>query len=304
MKKINKIFLLAIILCLFANMLGCAKRNVNVQKNDEHRRQSWLKYINWDAERLSYSGKNIKIAVIDSGIDQNIPELNCKIDIETSVVKSNKESDVKHGTAVASIISAENHSDNQVNGIAHNARIVSIDVTNQSEGIVEVGDLIKGIEKAIEYKVDIINISIGCLKDDEELKSVIKKAWDNNIIIVSSAGNYMENNVLYPSKYKETLSVGSLNKKGKIISPQGDVDKKVVYFIGENIVSAIGNNEYAGCEGTSFSTAICTGLVALLLEKKNDKKSVKEYIENLDYSNGIDFIEIINIKYHIARNAR
>ena len=32
MKKINKIFLLAIILCLFANMLGCAKRNVNVQK--------------------------------------------------------------------------------------------------------------------------------------------------------------------------------------------------------------------------------------------------------------------------------
>lgn len=275
-------------------MLGCAKRNVNVQKNDEHRRQSWLKYINWDAERLSYSGKNIKIAVIDSGIDQNIPELNCKIDIETSVVKSNKESDVKHGTAVASIISAENHSDNQVNGIAHNARIVSIDVTNQSEGIVEVGDLIKGIEKAIEYKVDIINISIGCLKDDEELKSVIKKAWDNNIIIVSSAGNYMENNVLYPSKYKETLSVGSLNKKGKIISPQGDVDKKVVYFIGENIVSAIGNNEYAGCEGTSFSTAIYTGLVALLLEKKNDKKSVKEYIENLDYSNGIDFIEIIN----------
>ena len=294
MKKINKIFLLAIILCLFANMLGCGKRNVNVQKNDEHRRQSWLKYINWDAERLSYSGKNIKIAVIDSGIDQNIPELNCKIDIETSVVKSNKESDVKHGTAVASIISAENHSDNQVNGIAHNARIVSIDVTNQSEGIVEVGDLIKGIEKAIEYKVDIINISIGCLKDDEELKSVIKKAWDNNIIIVSSAGNYMENNVLYPSKYKETLSVGSLNKKGKIISPQGDVDKKVVYFIGENIVSAIGNNEYAGCEGTSFSTAICTGLVALLLKKKNDKKSVKEYIENLDYSNGIDFIEIIN----------
>jgi subtilisin family serine protease len=253
-----------------------------------------LKYINWDGERLSYSGKNIKIAIIDSGIDQNIPELNCKIDIETSVVKSNKESDVKHGTAVASIISAENHSDNQVNGIAHNARIVSIDVTNQSEGIVEVDDLIKGIEKAIEYKVDIINISIGCLKDDKELKSVIKKAWDNNIIIVSSAGNYMKNNVLYPSKYKETLSVGSLNKKGKIISPQGDVDKKVVYFLGENIVSAIGNNEYAGCEGTSFSTAICTGLVALLLEKKNDKKSVKEYIENLDYSNGIDFIEIIN----------
>ena len=131
MKKINKIFLLAIILCLFANMLGCAKRNVNVQKNDEHRRQSWLKYINWDAERLSYSGKNIKIAVIDSGIDQNIPELNCKIDIETSVVKSNKESDVKHGTAVASIISAENPSYKFLNFIHFNINYYKVSYCSQ-----------------------------------------------------------------------------------------------------------------------------------------------------------------------------
>lgn len=51
--------------------------------------------------------------------------------------------------------------------------------------------------------------------------------------------------------------------------------------------------KYAGCEGTSFSTAICTGLVALLLEKNNDKKAVKKYLEELDFSNSVDFVKII-----------
>lgn len=296
MKKNNKLLVLAIILYLCINMLGCEQRNADIKtaKKVVHRRQSWLKSINWDDERLSYSGKNIKIAVIDSGIDQNIPELKGKIDFETMVAKGNDNVDVKHGTAVASIICAESHSDKQVNGIAYDAKIISIDVTNQSDGIVDVNDLINGINIAIEYNVDIINVSMGCLSDDNNLKKVIKNAWDKNIIIVASAGNYTQNDVLYPSKYEESLCVGAVDKKGKILYPEGNVEKKVIFFPGEKIVSAIGNNEYAGCEGTSFSTAICTGLVALLLEKNNDKKAVKKYLEELDFSNGVDFVKIIN----------
>lgn len=264
------------------------------RKKKEHRRQSWLKTINWDTERLSYSGNNINIAIIDSGVDKSIPELSGKIQFETTVIKENIQSDVKHGTAVASIISAENHSDSQVKGIACGANLISIDVTNQSDGIVDVKDLVKGINVAIKYNVDIINISIGCLVGDNDLKKVIKKALDKNIIIIASAGNYIKNDILYPSKYEGVVAVGSLSKKGKILYPRGETKKKIIYLPGEKIVSAIGNNKYAGCEGTSFSTAICTGLVALLLEKKNDKKAVKEYVEGLDFSKGMDFIKIIN----------
>lgn len=178
MKKTNKILLLTIIVCVCANMMGCAHNNsidIEFRENVEHRRQRWLKAINWDNKRLNYSGKNIKIAVIDSGIDKKIPELNGKIEIETTVVKEKEKADVKHETAVASIISAESHSDNQVSGIAQDAKIVSIDVTNQSDGIVDVNDLINGINRAIEYNVDIINVSVGILTDDNNLEKAIQK---------------------------------------------------------------------------------------------------------------------------------
>lgn len=50
-----------------------------IKNNEKHRCQSWLKSINLDNVRLSYSGKNIKIVVNDSGINRNIPELKGKI---------------------------------------------------------------------------------------------------------------------------------------------------------------------------------------------------------------------------------
>ncbi len=292
MKKINRRVIWAVVVCLVINIVGCARNEKKVEK--AHRRQSWLKTINWDTERLNYSGSNIKIAIIDSGVDKHTPELSGKIEFETTVIKANMQSDVKHGTAVASIISAQDYSDNQVRGIACGAKLISVDVTNQSDGIVDVKDLIKGISVAIDCDVDIINISIGCLTSDANLEKVIKKALDKNIIIIASAGNYTKNNILYPSKYEGVVAVGSLSKKGTIMYPVGENEKKIIYLPGEKIVSAIGDSKYAGCEGTSFSTAICTGLVALLLEKKNDKKAVKEYIESLDFSKGIDFIKIIN----------
>ena len=93
--------------------------------------------------------------------------------------------------------------------------MISIDVTNQSDGIVDVKDLVKGINVAIKYNVDIINISIGCLLGDNDLEKVIKKALDKNIIIIASAGNYIKNDILYPSKYEGVVAVGSLSKKGK-----------------------------------------------------------------------------------------
>ena len=276
------------------NMAACSKEKTIRNEKIKHRRQSWLSNINWDEKRLDYTGKNIRIAIIDSGIDTEIRELSGKVEIEKSIVAKSKHNDKKHGTAVASIIAGESDSEKQVEGIAPDVSVISIDVTNQKDGIVDVDDLAKGINEAIDGNVDIINISVGCTKDNENLKSSVKKAIDNNIIIVASAGNYTKNNILYPSKYEGVLSVGSLNKKGEILYPKELIDKKVLYFPGEKIVAAIGDNKYSGCEGTSFSNAICTGLVALLLEKKNDKNAVKKYLEEIEYLNGLDFVKIID----------
>ena len=292
-KSICRIFSFIISISIVLSTVACSKESGIQKSKIKHRRQSWLNTINWDENRLDYTGKNIRIAIIDSGIDMEVKELSGKIKNEKNIADISNYNDKKHGTAVASIIAAESSSEKQVEGIAPDVSIVSIDVTNQEDGIVEVSDLAEGINEAISNGVDIINVSVGCTEDNENLKQAVENAINNNVIIIASAGNYTQDNILFPSKYDGVLSVGSLNKKGEILYPKEVTDKKVLYFPGEKIVAAIGNNKYSGCEGTSFSNAICTGLVALLLEKKNDKKAVKRYLEEIDYTNSLDFVKII-----------
>jgi len=185
---------------LIVGAVVCFYTNNSSNKLQKHRRQSWLSQIGWN-DRLSYSWKGIKIAVIDTGVDSTVSELNTAIIEEKRIVHTNENNDVAHGTAICGIIAGEAKDENQAMGIAKDSRIISIDVIDDENGIVQIEHLIKGLNYAIEKNVDIINISVGCLKESKELKSVINKAIDKDIIVIASGGNYMENNVLYPAQY-------------------------------------------------------------------------------------------------------
>ena len=288
MKKLK----IVVISLMVVGAVVCFYTNNSSNKLQKHRRQSWLSQIGWN-DRLSYSGKGIKIAVIDTGVDSTVSELNTAIIEEKRIVHTNENNDVAHGTAICGIIAGEAKDENQAMGIAKDSRIISIDVTDDENGIVQIEHLIKGLNYAIEKNVDIINISVGCLKESKELKSVINKAIDKDIIVIASGGNYMENNVLYPAQYDEVICIGAVDKDYNILSPKGVSNKKIIYFPGKNIVAPIGGNHYAGCDGTSFSTAICTGLAALLLEKNNDKSTLNDYLTGINFINDIDFCKII-----------
>lgn len=288
----KKLKIVGISLMVIGIIVGCYINNNSV-KVKEHRRQSWLSLIGWDNNRLGYSGKGIKVAVIDTGVDTMISELTDAVIEEKRIVNTNKNDDVTHGTAICGIIAGEAKEENQAMGIAINSKIISIDVTDDKNGIVEIENLVEGIKCAIEKKVDIINVSVGCLKDSKELKKVINEAIDKDIMVIASGGNYMEDNVLYPAKYDGVICVGSVDNNKEVISPKGILSKKVIYFPGKNIVAPIGANHYAGCNGTSFSTAICTGLATLLLEKKNNKSDLKEYLMSINYYDNMDFCKIV-----------
>ena len=289
----HKVCIVIVTLAMLINISACSLNHEKNYSKKEHRRQSWLTEINWDDNRLDYTGRNITVAIVDSGIDTETTELHGKVVLEKKIVSDGKKNDTKHGTAVASIIAAEPYTEKNVEGIATGVSIVSIDVTDQENGRVNVKDLADGINFAVDNKVDIINVSVGCLENNRELKNAVDRAIDSDIIIVASAGNYTKDDILYPSKYDGVLSVGSLSKQRKIKYPQGNIKKKVIYLPGENIVAAIGKGKYTGCDGTSFSNAICSGLVALLLEKNNDKEAVKRYIEGIDFTDSIDFVSLV-----------
>lgn len=291
-KRWTKVVIIA--LSLFALSILVVKfRIVNKDTIPKHRIQRWLKNIQWDQERQLYSGKNIKIAVIDTGVDTDVDELENKITKTVSVAtEDSKEDDNEHGTAISTIIAGNPKNDKGVLGVAPGASIVSIDVTNNSDGTVALDNLIKGINLAIEEKVDIINISIGISETSKELENTINNAFKKGIIVVAACGNYMDGDILYPAKYPNVISVGSINKKGDIQSPKNYTESSVIYLPGENVVTAIGKQRYSGAYGTSFSTAICTGIIALVLEKRSDISGE----DVVAYFNGKSQFDNVNVK--------
>ena len=174
--------------------------------------------------------------------------------------------------------------------MAENAQILSVDVTDQKNGAIEVDNLVEGIEYAIRQKVDIICISAGVKKDSKKLRQVIEKAYDAGIVIVAASGNYMENDILYPAKYKEVLAAGALSKEKNIISPKGNFDKKVIYLPGENIVTAGSNGGYIGISGTSAAAPILSGIVALM--KERNKQLTNEKIMNYFNTYTLDYMDV------------
>ena len=149
-------------------------------------------YIGTEIPRMDgIDGTGIKIAVIDTGVDFNHPDLfgwgpDGKVIGGYNFIEENQlPMDTNgHGTKVAGIIAA----DGNTLGVAHKAKILAYKVSEDGEGVSS--ELIrKAIEKAIEDKADIINISLGVNKTNSKIDNAVNHAWDNGIFVVTAAGN-------------------------------------------------------------------------------------------------------------------
>ena len=254
--------------------------------------QWWLDEINWNHSCRMYTGKNVKIAVIDTFVDvthSDLRHLSIKQYPKNADTDHFTQSNSNHATGIVGIIAAYPSSCNGILGIAYNAEIISIDIQkNNSVDQVDVIDLVNAINDAILLDVDIINISLGTATYSSELKKAIYNAINKNIVIVSAAGNHIANKILYPAAFENVIAVGALSKNGEKISPIGDTQKEIVFLPGENIVTIAPDNSYASMFGTSASTAIMTGICALLIEANPalSVKSIYEYFSKIQ--RGID----------------
>ena len=136
-------------------------------------------------------GTGIKIAIIDTGVDFNHPDLfgwgpDGKVIGGYNFIQENQlPMDTNgHGTKVAGVIAA----DGNTLGVAPKAKILAYKVSEDGEGVSS--ELImKAIKKAIEDKADIINISLGVNKTNSKIDSAVNHALDNGIFVVTAAGN-------------------------------------------------------------------------------------------------------------------
>ena len=186
---------------------------------------------------MSVTGKNVIVAVVDSGVDMSHPDLSpnivkvngqmASIDLVDDTFQPPTMDGNGHGTHVAGIIAAKSDSTEHgtgsnkgnVLGVAPEAQILPVQVMRRDGG----GDdfnIAKGIESAVNWrgdgnvKVDLINLSIGGADPSPTLAASLAYAAKNGVLVVAAAGNYNQP-VYYPAAYPGALAVGALNPQGK-----------------------------------------------------------------------------------------
>ncbi len=149
-------------------------------------------FVGADIPRMDgIDGSGIKVAIIDTGVDFNHPDLfgwgpDGKVIGGYNFIQEDQPPlDTNgHGTQVAGVIAA----DGEIVGIAPKVKILAYKVSENGEGVSS--DLIiRAIEKAIEDEADIINISLGVNKTNSKIERAVNLALEKEIFVVVAAGN-------------------------------------------------------------------------------------------------------------------
>lgn len=189
-KKFMKSLLILSLMLIFSGILILAQ--LESQNESELYLDKSVPYVGADIPRIEgIDGSGIKIAVIDTGVDYNHPDLlgwgpDGKVIGGYNFINENQpplDTD-GHGTQVAGVIAA----DGEKLGVAPKAKILAYKVSENGEGVSS--DLIiRAIQKAIEDDVDIINISLGVNKTNAKIERGINQALEKEIFVVVAAGN-------------------------------------------------------------------------------------------------------------------
>lgn len=223
-------------------------------------------------EYLSLTGKGVKVAVLDTGIKTDHPDLVVSGGVNTIDDQLSFEDDNGHGTHVAGIIAATDN-DFGVVGISPDVELYAIKALD-ANGEGTQTDIIAGIQWAVEHEMDIINLSITTPISTDAFESMLTYSYAKGIISVAASGNdyradtYPTQSVTYPAKYPSVIAVGSIDEydQPSYFSQPG----KALEFVapGEFITSTFNDPEYLYVEmsGTSMATPVVTAVLSLYKE--------------------------------------
>jgi len=167
------------------------------------------------------TGQAIRVGVIDTGVDYAHEEFAGRTIAGVNLIShplpdEDPKSEVDlngHGTRVAGIIAAADD-DTGVLGINPRAEICSIKVFNR-DGDGYLGDIIAGIDWAIDHRIQVLNMSFGTYQYSELLADAISRALDAGILLIAAAGNDAAETAMYPAAFPGVLSVGAYDKRGQ-----------------------------------------------------------------------------------------
>ncbi|MDX1776505.1 MAG: S8 family peptidase [Desulfobulbales bacterium] len=231
----------------------------------------------WGVDRIDaewawpLKGTGVKVAVIDSGIDKNHPDLSVAggINFVGSLlgkrpIPNRWDDDFGHGTHVGGTIAALDNAKGVV-GVAPDVSLYAVKVLNR-DGIGFTSDVIAGIEWAVNNGMHLANMSLSSNHQETALYAACNAARDAGLIMVAAAGNDGRE-VDFPAAYDSVIAVAALDSSDYVahFSSRGaEID---VAAPGVSIESTTAGGGYATDNGTSMAAPHVTGALALRISE-------------------------------------
>lgn len=208
------------------------------------------------------TGRGIRIALIDSGVDVDHPDLRGQIKYSENDAPEPMDHNLaeKHGTAVAGVLSARRDNGIGIAGIAPDAEILAFRACwPPKSGVLSARcnsfTLAIALNQAIRMNSRIVNLSLSG-PEDPLLRQLIENALSKDIIVIAAVPGSDQKTGGFPANIAGVMAVGRGNEANKpdIIAP------------GQDILTTVPNGAYDFMTGSSFATPHVAGLAALLLQ--------------------------------------
>lgn len=232
--------------------------------------------IPWGVDRIGANlawpttrGAGIKVAIVDTGIKLDHPDLAANIgaaDRYNAVNPAKPANDDNgHGTHVAGTVAAVDN-DIGVVGVAPSAGLMAVKVLSKT-GSGFLSDVVEGIDWSVANGAKVINMSLGSTSQSQSLKDSCDAAFNAGVVVVAAAGNSGETNspsaYLYPASFDSVISVAATDINNVRASFSTYNDKVELAAPGKNILSATYDGLYGEKSGTSMATPHVSGAAAL-----------------------------------------
>ncbi|GFE17931.1 type VII secretion-associated serine protease [Streptomyces glebosus] len=245
---------------------------------DSIRDRQWaLSAFDADAIEKVSTGREVTVAVIDSGVDGTHPDLVGKVLPGKDFLeggRADREGDSSHGTGMASLIAGHGHGQGGtagIKGLAPVAKILPLRAITDSD--LQMGTA-KPVSQAIRYAVDhgasVINLSLGDNFKNPDMAAAVRYARQKDAVIVAAAGNDGVATPEYPASFPGVISVGAVDSSGKIWEKSNYGSNTLLSAPGVDNYSAGLNHQYQHGTGTSSATAYVSAAAALLRSKFPD----------------------------------
>lgn len=206
------------------------------------------------------TGRNVTVAVVDSGVDVAHPDLAGQVGVRRNFVDDQPDVAESHGTAVAGVIAARAGNGVGIAGVAPGVRLMALracwEAKNQPARCNSL-TLAKAVNYALENGARIINLSLAG-PQDRLLQTLVEVALARGVTVVGAADPLRPDGG-YPASYPGVIGVARFGDR----HPQAP---SIVYAPGTDIPTCMPGARWGMVSGSSYSAAHVSGLAALLAE--------------------------------------